>query len=176
MVDFNCKHTTLELLIFCLVFFCLFVFFFKVIFRLLLMCTLSFNIFNLLFFSFYRFCSYFSFRLSVNLLFWNVPMLPYFNQWSHDANSCRPSVGSNPTLFAYSEEEYVKTFRFWKHACFERQAQQPACKFPPHEASSRALNSTDYARICWDPRQSISWLGSWEVSKSWIVLKWGNKP
>lgn len=103
-------------------------------------------------------------------------LLPYFNQWSHDANSCRPSVGSNPTLFAYSEEEYLKTFRFWKHACFERQAQQPACKFPPHEASSRALNSTDHARICWDPRQSISWLGSWEVSKSWIVLKWGQRP
>ena len=69
MVDFNCKHTTLELLIFCLVFFLLVCFFFKVIFRLLLMCTLSFNIFNLLFFSFDRFCSYFSFRLSVNLLF-----------------------------------------------------------------------------------------------------------
>ena len=57
-------------------FFCLF--FFKVIFRLLLMCTLSFNIFNLLFFSFYRFCSYFSFRLSVNLLFWNVPIAALF--------------------------------------------------------------------------------------------------
>lgn len=103
-------------------FVCLFVLFFSGDFSSPVNVCFDFNISNLLFFTFYRFFLYFYFGSRVIFCFEMYQLLPYFNQWSYDANSCRPPVESSPTLFAFSNKKYVKTFRFWKQACFERQA------------------------------------------------------
>ena len=95
---------------------------FQVIFRLLLTCALI-SISPICFFSLViDFFYIFYFGSRVISCFEMYQLLPYFNQWSYDANSCRPPVESSPTLFSFSNKKYVKTFRFWKHACFERQA------------------------------------------------------